>query len=327
MGINNWTVRTSQIHSGRKGLSNRNGYLMGQNRKAHAGTTIVKLGGSHMAILDAHSDRQQQRRDDGLRGGGVRNLATEFSLTLPAMYGHPSPEQWKEAIQPVLKAIGKELGVNPKTVAKHCVAVLHDEHKSGKASHVHLMVSNIMDGTYHKKLTRKDCTAKVKKAHNVGVLKAMGIDWRKHEPEETGVGHKDIWLIRKERALEKEAKASVDHKRASEHFDYANERGRAVNKAIDKNIDIAKQANEEGRKLKKVGKVLKSYARNLKKWFESQDEKEELKLAKKMQKQVNDVVDYGHDDFTDFDDITKEAEKKKRRSTNVSIPKPKPPGM
>jgi hypothetical protein len=39
--------------------------------------------------------------------------------------------------------------------------------------------------------------------------------------------------------------------------------------------------------------VLIAYSKNLIKWFESREEKEELKLANKMQKQVDDLFEYG----------------------------------
>ena len=211
MGLKNWTVRTQQIKKGRKGLSNHSGYLMSNKAKAHENTKIEVLGGSHSAILQAHEQRQKQRQQDGLRGGGVRNLATSFVLTLPKQYGHPDSKQWKKTLQPVFKAIGKELDIDPRQVAKHAFAVVHDESDSNKNSHVHLLISNVIDGKYHKKLTQKKVTAEVKNSYNIGVKNTLGINYKNHTPENPNTEYKDLWLCRKE----KSEKAALDLKAAT----------------------------------------------------------------------------------------------------------------
>lgn len=299
MGIKNWTTKTKQIKRGESGISDHSRYLLSNDEQAHEKTNIIHLGGSPDAIIGQYEARRRDRQEKGLRGGGVRNLATSFVMSLPKDIGHPTPEQWKSILKPVFVKLAQATDLDPKDLAKSCFAVVHDESQSGKQSHCHLLVSNIINKEHQKKITQRIATQAVKDGFNIGVRNTLKIDHRNYKPERTGVKDKDIWLYRKEKA-EEEKNAAISER---------------------------KRTNEQGRLLQKVGKVFKSYGNTLAKWFETQDEKTEQILIKKMQRQISASIEYGATEemLEQFKTANKEAEDRKKKKTGLNFPKPPAP--
>lgn len=301
--MKSWIVKQKQIKKSYEGLARHSNYLIDEKRPSHKGTEITVLCGSSEDIASAHDLRAKDRQEQGLRGGGIRNKATSFVLSLPPEI-RPDHKQWKRILGSVYIELGKALGVDKKELFKHSFAVLHE--REGGAPHVHLLCSNVVNGEYHKDLTKYAGLNAVKRGLNLGVKAQLGIDWRKHKPENPNCGDMPLHVAREKKAKEAEQKAIEASKQA--------------------NIDTLKanQANEELNLTKADLKTLKrfntNYGKELKIWFESQDEKSALKSESKLQKMHNKIKKRFSDRVLNelgHYGATAEAENKKNRKTGV----------
>ena len=144
MAIKNWTVKTKQIKKKSKGLINHFNYLLDNKREGHFYSDIVDLNNSSNKlnnILDEIDKRQEYRRSEGLRGGGVSNLATSFVLSIPRDIQQPTTKkEWQKLAQIALKELANDIDIPFDKIQKNAVVVLHDESNSvDKSSHIHIL--------------------------------------------------------------------------------------------------------------------------------------------------------------------------------------------
>lgn len=156
-------------------------------------------------------------------------------------------------------------------------------HMNKKNPHMDLVVSKAINGKIHSKLNSDYLSNSLRAMSNAVMLK-LGADFGTYEP--VSKGRRQKWQKEQE-----EAKKALE------------------------------ETQEEKKRITSISKVFKSYAKTLALWFESQEEKEELKLSKKMQKQVNDVVDYGAgmEELEEFKKASELAEAKKNKKTNINF--------
>lgn len=202
--LKNWTVTTKQIKKSAKGIQNYKNYLHKKSDPAHAGTTIVPLkdsGEACQAILSSVDDRTTFRRENGLRGGGVRNYATSFVLSLPRDVKQPSEKEWKKIAANAVKAIAATNGLDAKELWKNTIAVMHFE--KTKNNHLHLSVGNVHNNEVVKGISQLKTTFAVKQSFNKSMLD-LGVDHKQYVPYTNGV-KKPLWKAREEK-LEEEIK-------------------------------------------------------------------------------------------------------------------------
>ena len=199
--LKNWIVKTKQIKNKEKGFLSHVNYLLDAKRASHHFTSISVLTGNAKKIIQAIEARKVFRRKNGLRGGGVSNFCTSFILTIPRDIEQPSKSDWKKVLTLIYKAIANEIGVEPITIKRHAFAVLHDESSSpDKPTHVHLLISNVIDDIYQKKITQYAVTHSVKGALNNGVRLTVGEDNYKYTPKRRQKYDKPQWIVRLEKA-------------------------------------------------------------------------------------------------------------------------------
>ena len=231
----NWLVKTKQIRnsgtkfsykkiklangktkfervkgSGRKiknGFANHVNYLHDSSRPAHQQTEIHILLDNAKNILKAVNDRKEQRERAKLKGGHLYNVATSFVLSLPLDIKQPSVDQWAKIGDRLIDDISSTTGIPHNIVKKHTHIVLHAEYATeGKHSHIHVLVSNVINCQVIKKITQRATTSAIKKGFNESVKLILGEDNAKYTPLKSSVPDKPLWLARQEKAeqLEKE---------------------------------------------------------------------------------------------------------------------------
>jgi len=122
-------------------------------------------------------------------------------MTIPRDIEQPTPEDWKKILNITYKAIANEIGTDTTTIKQHAYAVLHDESSSpNKPSHVHLLISNVINNDYHKKITQYAVTHTVKRALNNGIRLTVGEDNYKYTPSRRQKYNKPQWVVRLEKA-------------------------------------------------------------------------------------------------------------------------------
>ena len=198
--LKNWIVKTKQIKNNEKGFLNHVEYLLDTKRASHHYTNISVLTDNARGIIKAIETRTALRRKNGLRGGGIRNYCTSFILTIPRDIEQPTKSDWKIILNLIYKAIADEVGIDHITIEKHAYSVLHDESDSqDKPSHVHLLISNVIDGAYQKKVTQFAATHSVKQALNHGIRLTVGEDNYNYMPKRRQKYNKPQWVIRLEK--------------------------------------------------------------------------------------------------------------------------------
>jgi hypothetical protein len=213
MAIKNWTVKTKQIKKKDVGLVNHFNYLKNEQRASHFYTKIVDLNNSDeklINILNQAEERKKYRQENGLRGGGVSNLATSFVLSLPRDIEQPSPKEWQKMTALALKKLANDVGIDYKKIKDNTVAFLHDESASiDKTSHVHIMVSNVIDGQVIKPISQYQGTYSMKQGFNEAMKNVMKNDHKNYIALNENVGDKPLFAARAEKAenREKEIKA------------------------------------------------------------------------------------------------------------------------
>lgn len=212
--INNWTVKAKQIKDSTKGLINHFNYLQCNRRASHYYTKITDLNKSNEKInniLEEYEQRKKNRKNKGLRGGGISNLATSFVLSIPRDIKQPTPKQWVKIANITIGELSKALDIDKKTLTSLIVLYLHDENKSSdKNTHCHMLISNIINGEHDKRITQKITTQTIKKGFNKAMYIVMNEDHKKYNPLNTNVKNKPLWVSRKEKEKEKEKNNPID---------------------------------------------------------------------------------------------------------------------
>ena len=270
MAIKNWIVKTKQIKKKSDGLINHYNYLFDKNRPSHATTNIVDLNNSPnklINIINEYEGRQAERKKNGIRGGGVSNLATSFVMSLPKDIDQPTTEQWKKIISVSLREMAKDLKMDLKTLQKNSVVVLHDESlNNDKSSHVHILTSNIIDGQVFKPLSQLKATYAMKNGFNKGVKQVLGVDNLKYEPETQGVKDKPLWLARNEK-LKKMKKEILKDKKNAETLNNKNKKDIEEIKNIKNDIEeVKKEIQIEN---KNVLTIFENFKELFKNWIKS----------------------------------------------------------
>lgn len=201
--IKNWTVKTKQIKKGSDGFINHVNYLQDTARASHQYTDITILNDAAASILQSVEDRAQYRADHKLTGARyVKNYATSFVLSLPRNINQPTKNDWHNIIHFIITRIAKQNDIDREHLKKHCHAVLHDESKSiDKHSHVHLLVSNVIDNQVIKSFTQYRTTHLIKMTFNRAVELAVKESNLKYQPKNTNVRDKPLFAARSEKAL------------------------------------------------------------------------------------------------------------------------------
>lgn len=224
--IKNWTVKTKQIKKQAKGLTNHFNYLFNKKRVAHFYSEITDLNNSVDKlnnIFNEIEDRKEFRRENGLRGGGVSNYASSFVLSLPRDIQQPTKKEWGKIASISLKELSKDLDIPFDKIKNNSVVVLHDESNSpSKSSHVHILVSNVIDGKVEKGISQYKGTYAMKKGVNKAVKHVLGVDNKHYVPKNENVGDKPLHVAREEQILDQESK--IDQKQNKLHDDFKNKK-------------------------------------------------------------------------------------------------------
>ena len=210
--IKNWTVNTKQVKKGSKGLENHINYMKDENRPSHVNTKIIVLHDSSKNIFQAIEDRTKYRQKEGLRGGGVRNYATSFVLSLPRSIKQPTKDDWKAIAKLVIKDICKINKLPSKEFSKLCNVIIHDESQGNKNSHLNLCVSNVFNNEVIKGISQYRTTHGVKMAFNNAVKEVLGEDNYKYIPQHEKVGKVPLWKAREDKAKRLRLRAKNDIK-------------------------------------------------------------------------------------------------------------------
>jgi len=153
----------------------------------------------------------QFKKENG--GGRSANATTTYILSLPEDLIHPTDEQWteiyKQTIDNFCEVINEnqqrkeEIGftgsnekyrknieqynairLTPETFKNNAVAVIHNEENNNeKASHIHVIASNIQDGQYLKMLNQTAGQNFIKKAYDKAVKNVLGLDPLNYVPK------------------------------------------------------------------------------------------------------------------------------------------------
>lgn len=182
MAIKNFIVKTKQIKKGKAGLKRQLRYIHDQKAPSHK-NTIIKPLYSGNKLVNAYDERREMRMKLHLRGGGLSNHATRFIIALPSEIAHPTTDQWKKILIEIITSVADVNGLDRKELSKHCEAVIHDESQSGKNSHIHLVMSNIINCTVIKGITQYKTTHAIKMAFNRAVKNVFKVDHRFYEPK------------------------------------------------------------------------------------------------------------------------------------------------
>jgi hypothetical protein len=199
--IKNWLVKTKQIKKSIKGFINYINYLKDENRSSHAHTRIVILNDAASNIIKSYDDRKLYRQGKGLRGGGVKNLATSFVISLPNDIKKASDSDWAKIGDFAIKRLSEELNINFDILKNVSHIVLHDESSDPyKHSHLHVSVSNIIDNHVVKSISQFKATHTVKKSVNSSVLAVLGVCNTTYKPKRKKVSDVPLWAARAAKA-------------------------------------------------------------------------------------------------------------------------------
>lgn len=234
--IKNWVVTTRQIqHRGIKydydkvkkngrtkylrkketgrrvhnGFTNHVYYLRNNNSPSHALTKISVLLDNEKNIFNANIERDRFRYENKLKGAKHNNFASSFVLTIPrSLKNQPTKSDFIEISKRVIKDVSSATGLSVKVLKQHIHIVLHDESSiQGKASHIHVLVSNVIDAKVVKSISQYKTTYAIKKGLNESVKELLNEDHMDYVPI-TKNKNVPLWVARQEKKalLENQAK-------------------------------------------------------------------------------------------------------------------------
>jgi hypothetical protein len=237
--IKNWTIKTKQIRNSgikykykrmkndqgsyqykrkevfgrnvKNGFINHVNYLEDNNRPAHKNTKITVLLNNAKNIINAIDERKVYRQRKGLRGGGVVNFCTSMVCVIPNNINQPSGNglvEWSKIASRIIFDIAKTTDMSFDIIKKHTHIVLHDESAStDKHSHIHVLVSNVIENEVVKAISQRKTTHAVKIGFNKSVKLVLNEDHRKYIPKNYDQSDKPLWLARQEKNIELDNKA------------------------------------------------------------------------------------------------------------------------
>lgn len=300
--IKNWTVKTKQIKKKEKGLVNHFNYLKNNNKPSHFYTEIHDLNNSNEKIsniLNEFENRREYRRENGLRGGGVNNYATSFVISIPRDIEQPNVEQWKKIAAITLKELATDSDIDKKALVNNSVVMLHDESNSiNKASHIHILVSNVFDNEVVKPISQYQGTYAMKKGINKAMRQVMGIDNKEYVPENENVGDKPLYAARAEK------QAAMDN--------YLEDKKNSMIEDFENRKDELRQDRKEFEDDKnKFYKAIKFARGVMSKWIKAlrDDHQNELeKRAKQTAKVISDIEPELPDVAEDMEELATQEE-------------------
>lgn len=199
--LKNWLVKTKQIKNKSTGLTRHAEYLKDKNRASHKHTDITILNDAAGAILDEVDNRQLYRSQNGLRGGGVRNYATSFVMSLPRDIKQPKPEEWRKIALYAVKQVAQANDIDFEELRKISHIVLHDESASNdKSTHVHLLIGNVLDNKVIKGISQFKSTYAVKKSFNYSVKRLLNESNEDYTPKKRRKKDLPLYAARAEKA-------------------------------------------------------------------------------------------------------------------------------
>lgn len=199
--IKNWIVKTQKIKKKEQGFINHVNYLADKNRHSHFYSDIKILNNKSANILKAFDDRTLYRKKNGLRGGGVSNYSTSFTMSIPRDIKQPSVDDWKKISVELIKDLAKTNNIDLNTMKDHVHIVLHDESRSDdKNSHLHVLVSNVINNEVVKSISQFKTTHAVKNSFNRSVKFVLDEGHLKYTPKQENVSKVPLWVSRTEKA-------------------------------------------------------------------------------------------------------------------------------
>lgn len=206
--LKNWLVKLQQK---RQALAHIK-YLSNQNAKSHESTRIVILRDNSETLINANDKRAEYRKENKLKGSyRVKNECVSYILSIPSDITQPSDQQWLKLSNHVLSQlwehINKKIEINNKKnlisnlknpkkkqpllqkvskvdFAKHCHVVLHDESEDpSKNSHLHILISNVVNNEVIKPLSQAGAIYNVKQSFNYAMKKLVNEDHIKYQPK------------------------------------------------------------------------------------------------------------------------------------------------
>ncbi len=222
----------------KNGFSNHVNYLKDASRAAHKNTEIHIIFNNAKNILNAINERKMERRSKNIRGGGVVNYATSFVMSLPSPI-QPSVEQWTQISERLINDIAKTTNIDASVIKKHTHIVLHAEDVTGgKNSHIHVLVSNVIDCKVVKKISQRATTAAIKIGFNESVKQFLGIDHNEYVPKKSGIADKPLWLARQEKIILLKAESQHIEQELIQKKVKLNKINRALNLLADSYIKV-----------------------------------------------------------------------------------------
>lgn len=293
MAIKNWTVKTKQIKSKSKGLINHFNYLFNDKRQAHFYSEIVDLNNSPdklSSILEEVDNRREYRRENGLRGGGVSNLATSFVLSLPREITQPSTKkEWQNIAGIALRELAKDINMPFEKIQKNAVVVLHDESNSvDKSSHIHILVGNVIDGKVVKSISQYQGTYSMKKGFNKAVKHVLKEDNNDYIPLNENVGDKPLHVSRAEKAEKRDQE--LDQKNQKMLDSYENKKSELSNTVK----EFKKEKSDFNVEKSKFQKSIRYAKAIFGKWIHSirnEQEHQKIELEKRAKQSAKCIVD------------------------------------
>jgi hypothetical protein len=238
------------------------------------------------------------RRDNGLRGGGVSNLATSFVLSIPKDIQQPTTKkEWQKLAQISLMELANDIDIPFEKIQKNSIVVLHDESNSiDKSSHIHILVGNVIDGKVVKPISQYQGTYSMKKGFNKAVKHVLKEDNNNYVPLNANVGDKPLFAARAEKLEKLEKQKNKLNKNFKNRKKILIDKNKQLNtkeeRIFNNEINLNMKIEEFEEEKTKFGKAVKYAKTLLSKWIASlrTDQKQELeKLAAQSAKVIVDI--------------------------------------
>jgi len=213
--MKNFFLKQARKHNTIKKMTNHIEYLIDNNRKAHYDTQIYSItddvNSNHRSMVRELESHDKHKKENG--GGRASQATTTYILSLPEDLIHPTDEQWKEIYNQTIDNFCEFINENQQrkedigftgsnekyrksieqynairldsdTFKRNSVAVVHNESNAQeKASHVHIITSNVQNGQYLKMLNQTAGQSFIKKSYDKAVKNVLGLDPLKYIPK------------------------------------------------------------------------------------------------------------------------------------------------
>lgn len=249
--IKNWLVKTKQIKNKSSGFIRHAQYLRDNKRPTHKHTRIKVLNDGARAILEQVENRTQYRRQNGIRGGGVRNYATSFVLSLPKTVKQPTPNQWRKIGLYAVKKVAEAIGEDFAELRKISHIVLHEEPTEDKKNHIHILVGNVLNNKVIKGVSQFKATHAVKKSFNYSVKRLLNEDNNDYIPVNPNAKDLPLHVARAEKAASVMSKFNDFEKSFNDWFNKALREKDALREAEETAFNFDRLDSDIGERLAK----------------------------------------------------------------------------